>query len=211
MFLNFSKDEAEEEEERIEEEKGHQASSLSQKEQANPESEEVEGDQEGETVREQTSREQENNQAAEAPPLCSVHDLGHKDTGPKQVKQKSYPHESFGTQKRAFHSSWFVNHTWLEYSVDLNAAFCFPCRLFGKNIKHDALGSSGCHNWKNALSIFSKHAMAQSHKESIIAWQNYKLTSQVGDVAQMMLTGNARDISDKRLSKANSGSHLYVR
>ena len=82
--------------------------------------------------------------------------------------------------------------------VNLNAAFCFPCRLFGKNIKYDALGSSGCHNWKKVLSIFSKHAMAQSQKESIIAWQNYKLTSQVGDVAQMMPTGNARETSDRR-------------
>ena len=61
---------AAEEEERIEEEKGHQASSLSQREQANPESEEVEGDQEGETEGDQTSREQENNQLKHL--LCVV-------------------------------------------------------------------------------------------------------------------------------------------
>lgn len=57
------------------------------------------------------------------------------------MKLKSSPHDTFGTQKRAFNHSWFEKHNWLEYSVNQNAAFCFPCRVFGKNIKHDSLVS----------------------------------------------------------------------
>uniref|UniRef100_A0A8C6LXF4 DUF4371 domain-containing protein n=1 Tax=Nothobranchius furzeri TaxID=105023 RepID=A0A8C6LXF4_NOTFU len=86
----------------------------------------------------------------------------------------------------------------LLYSVNLSAAFCFPCRVFGKNIKHDALVSSGCRNWKKALSVFSKHDMAQSHKDSVLAWKGYQATSQQGDVVQMMTSANAHEIGERR-------------
>ncbi|KAG7471603.1 hypothetical protein JOB18_027089 [Solea senegalensis] len=98
--------------------------------------------------------EREINEAAAASHSTTGFDLGDKDTGPRQVKLKSYPQDSFGTQKRAFH------HNWLEYSVNQNTAFCFPCRVFGKSIKHDSLVSSGCKKWKKALVIFGKYEIA---------------------------------------------------
>ena len=66
----------------------------------------------------------------------SCSDLGVKDTGPKQLKLTQYPHTQFGTQKR---QQWFKSFRWLEYSARQNAAFCFPCRVFGKNVRKDAL------------------------------------------------------------------------
>ncbi|KAL4006300.1 gamma-tubulin complex component 4 [Sarotherodon galilaeus] len=103
---------------------GQQASS-SQKEQGETEELRERG--------EQTGQERENDEAAAATHSTTGFDLGDKDTGPRQVKLKSYSHDTFGTQKQAF------NHSWFEYSVNQNAAFCFPCRVFGKNIKHDSL------------------------------------------------------------------------
>lgn len=100
---------------------------------------------------EQTDQERENDEAAAATHSSTGFDLGDKDTGPRQVKLKSYPQDNH---------SWFEKHNWLEYSVNQNTAFCFPCRVFGKNIKHDSLVSSGCKNWKKALVIFGKHEMA---------------------------------------------------
>ncbi|XP_063615327.1 zinc finger MYM-type protein 1-like [Penaeus indicus] len=197
-FLNSLKGETERE---SEDESDHQAS-TSQTEEVNPVSEVVEQidlqreveETETEAGGEQASHEEEKDQEAAAP-LC---DLGDKDTGPRQVKLNSYPEDSFGTQKSAFHHSWFAKYTWLKYSVNLNAAFCFPCRVFGKNIKHDALVSSGCRNWEKALSVFSKHDMTQSHKDSVVAWKGYQATSQQGDVVQMMMSANAHEIVARR-------------
>lgn len=126
-------------------------------------------DQEAEREDEQTQQESENDEAAAATHSTTGFDLVDKDTGPRQIKLKSFPQDSFGTQKRGFHQSWFVKHNWLEYSVNQYTAFCFPCRVFGKSIKHDSLVSSGYENWKKALLIFGKHEMAQTHKDSVVA------------------------------------------
>ncbi|CAJ1051258.1 zinc finger MYM-type protein 5-like, partial [Xyrichtys novacula] len=59
---------------------------------------------------ERTGQERENNEAAAATHSTTGFDVGDKDTGPIQVKLKSYPQDNFGTQKRAFHYSWFEKH-----------------------------------------------------------------------------------------------------
>ncbi|XP_061923369.1 uncharacterized protein LOC133663136 [Entelurus aequoreus] len=148
---------------------------------------------------EQTDQERNNYESAAATHSSIGFDLGDKDAGPRQVKLKSYPQDSFGMQKRAFHHSWFEKHNWLEYSLNQNTAFCFPCRVFGKNIKHDSLVSSGCTNWKKALVIFGKHEMAQTHKDSVVAWKSYyQATSKQGNVAQMIASANLSEIVERR-------------
>ena len=64
--------------------------------------------------RRRANQEREIDEAAAASHSTTGFDLGDKDTGPRQVKLKSYPQDSFGTQKRAFHHSWFEKHNWLE-------------------------------------------------------------------------------------------------
>lgn len=59
--------------------------------------------------------------------MCS--DLGDKDT----VKVVSIPS----------YSVWFKSFRWLEYSVRQNAAFYFPCSVFAKNLRKDALVDDG--------------------------------------------------------------------
>lgn len=159
---------------------------------------EAEEDQEITEIGEQTGQERENDEAAAATNSTTMLDLGDKDTGPRQVKLNSYPQDTFVTQKRAFHHSWFEKHNWLEYSVNQNTAFCFPCRVFGKNIKHDSLVSGGCKNWKKALVIFSKHEMAKTHKDSVVSWKSYQATSKQGNVAQMIAAANVTEIKERR-------------
>lgn len=84
-------------------------------------------------------------------------DLGDLETGPKQVKLAQYPMSYFKFQMRAFNSKWYDSFVWLEYSVEKDAAFCYCCRLFGKQhtrINSDKLQSQGYKNWKKALSSF---------------------------------------------------------
>ncbi|GKC30782.1 hypothetical protein Tco_1038076 [Tanacetum coccineum] len=37
-----------------------------------------------------------------------------------------------GFHKRSFQAAWFKRFWWLEYSDKKDAAFCFPCYLFGR-------------------------------------------------------------------------------
>lgn len=186
-------------------EKGQQGSS-SQREKGDPETEELQqmdvDEEEDQLIPEregeQTGQDRENDEAAVPTHSITGFDLGDRDTGPRQIKLKSYPQDTFGTQKRAFHHSWFEKHNWLEYSVHQNTAFCFPCRVFGKNIKHDSLVSTGCKNWKKALVIFGKHEMAQTHKDSVVTWRSYQATGKQGNVAQMIASANAREIVERR-------------
>uniref|UniRef100_A0A665TNP0 DUF4371 domain-containing protein n=1 Tax=Echeneis naucrates TaxID=173247 RepID=A0A665TNP0_ECHNA len=43
---------------------------------------------------------------------------------------------------------------------------------------------------------FTTHDMAQSHKDSVVAWKGYQATSQQGDVVQMMMPSNAHERTD---------------
>ncbi|KAK1389863.1 hypothetical protein POM88_018041 [Heracleum sosnowskyi] len=51
--------------------------------------------------------------------------------GPCQPKDYGFPKTYFGEKERRFNVKWFDTwQTWLEYSVDKDAAFCFICYLF---------------------------------------------------------------------------------
>jgi hypothetical protein len=57
------------------------------------------------------------------------------------------------TNKRKFQSKWFDEHTWLEYSVSTDSAYCFCCRHFN-NI-----------NFFNSSSSSSSYVGHSSQKE----------------------------------------------
>ena len=129
---------------------------------------------------------------------CESCDLGDKDTGPKQLKLPQYPHTQFGTQKRAFQEQWFKSFRWLEYSARQNAAFCFPCRVFGKNVRKDALVKDGVNNWQKALGKLQKHETTQSHKDSMVCWNSYKASLSKGNVVEQIEAASATEISERR-------------
>ncbi|KAL5784586.1 hypothetical protein ACOSQ2_006978 [Xanthoceras sorbifolium] len=60
-----------------------------------------------------------------------------------------YPLTSDGKQNRSFQKSWFERFSWLEYSIEKNKAFCFPCYLFD-NVpsKYPTFTIDSFHNWK---------------------------------------------------------------
>ena len=104
----------------------------------------------------------EQEQAAASVSTETVLDLGDRNTGPKQVKLAQYPQSVCGTHKRAFQYKWFQSFNWLEYSCKRDAAFCYGCRVFGRNLKQDVFISGGVKNWKKALDFFHKHESSQS-------------------------------------------------
>ena len=99
---------------------------------------------------------------------------------PRQPKIK-FPLRSFGKgRQRGFNVMWYKSFPWLEYSVSLDAAFCYPCRLFkcgnGEGRAEEAFTRCGFRNWKNAIGktgIISRHGICNSHKQSMVSWNDY--------------------------------------
>ncbi len=92
--------------------------------------------------------------------------------------------------------NWFQTFAWLEYSVKKDSAYCFACRVFGKNLKQDIFVSSGFKNWKKAVNAFHKHA--QSHKDCIVSWNSYKASALRGNVVQQIEAESADEIRQRR-------------
>ncbi|XP_050369119.1 uncharacterized protein LOC126787247 [Argentina anserina] len=67
-----------------------------------------------------------------------------------QPKLKHYPFSVHGAQNRKFNFNWFEGHPWLEYSVDQDKIYCFPCFLFDReNTPHLVYTTDGLKNWKD--------------------------------------------------------------
>ncbi|XP_042426014.1 uncharacterized protein LOC122013864 [Zingiber officinale] len=70
------------------------------------------------------------------------------DKGPIQPIY-DYPFTECEGQKRRFQSSWFQKYPWLEFSIEKQSAFCFPCYVFDTNsAQFDTLTVTGFKNWK---------------------------------------------------------------
>lgn len=97
-------------------------------------------------------------------------DLGLKCSGPKQPHLVSFPKTKFGKQSRAFSASYYSNYPWLEYSIDNDAVFCFPCRHFytDRRFVEDLFVSKGMKDWKKINEKLSKHAGSQSYAKVAI-------------------------------------------
>nr|KYP64740.1 Zinc finger MYM-type protein 1 [Cajanus cajan] len=57
-----------------------------------------------------------------------------------------YPLSGLEDHPRRFQAHWFRMFSWLEYSPEKDAAYCFPCFLFSK--KPSPFTSAGFRNWK---------------------------------------------------------------
>jgi hypothetical protein len=63
-----------------------------------------------------------------------------------------FPWRVYGKGKRRFQSQYYLSFTWLEYSIQLNAAYCFPCR-FLSNIRSPFNHVAGFCDWNHATGL----------------------------------------------------------
>ena len=133
---------------------------------------------------------------------------------PVQPVNVQFPKTVFGNRSRSFNPAWYGNYEWLEYSLRLNACFCYPCRLFSSQCSQfsscpePAFTVNGFKNWKHATGtrgILNGHANCKSHKQAIIAWQQYKVDAQHGSTISECL-GNAKDSEEQTLPEVIIGS-----
>ena len=125
---------------------------------------------------------------------------------PVQPKHVRFPVTIYSNRTRSFSPTWYHTYGWLEYSVELDACFCYPCRLFGsgggsfssrpeatfittgfKDSKH-ATGKNG---------ILVGHNNCISHKQAIVAWRQFQHHSKQGTSISEQLGNTRTDLFQK--------------
>lgn len=85
---------------------------------------------------------------------------------------KSYPEKKQGDKKRSFNTDWYKFER-LEYCVELDACFCFACRVFLPHSKEKAFISTEFKDWKHAKSKdkgLVGHDGCKSHGDAMKLW-----------------------------------------
>uniref|UniRef100_A0A1X7UU67 TTF-type domain-containing protein n=1 Tax=Amphimedon queenslandica TaxID=400682 RepID=A0A1X7UU67_AMPQE len=86
----------------------------------------------------------------------------------------TFPSTTLGKATR-FQKKWYEQYPWQEYSIKLNAVFCFACRFF-TNCSEPTFTSVGFKNWKHATGqkgIVMTHSISKYHTQAKAAWKNY--------------------------------------
>ena len=96
-----------------------------------------------------------------------------------------FPVTMFGKVGRSFQERWYQQYPWLEYSKELDAAFCFPCRFFHpRPLRSDkAFTLTGFKDWKHALGkkgILTAHSAGKAHTEAMMSWKEYQVRAKAG-------------------------------
>ena len=66
-----------------------------------------------------------------------------------------------------FTTQWHSLHSWIEYSIKADAAFCQACHLFGSYHMEEAFAVKVVHEWKKLGDKCKKHEASTAHKSSI--------------------------------------------
>ena len=104
---------------------------------------------------------------------------------PARPTKVRYPYTRIGDKKGVLTHS---KHDWLEYSIEEDASFCYPCRLFGIGSSgttrpEPVFVSKGFRDQKHAAGTsgtLSHHANCHSHIQALNAWQQHVLNTKQG-------------------------------
>lgn len=119
--------------------------------------------------------------------------------GPYQPVNISFPR----TSGRTFRQEWYKSYERLEYSQELDSAFCFYCRAFPTVGMETAFVSCGFKKWGKANQRFSIHQKSNSHKEAFCKVNGYKQS--------ISSSGNIIGLIDKNHSKVVSDNRNYLK
>ena len=95
---------------------------------------------------------------------------------PAQPVKAKYPSTMFSKVPRCFNAVWYKQFNWLEYSIERDVCYCYPCRLFGsmsvmgRSRPEQTFTLTGFKSWKHATGkkgILVGLLNSISHKESM--------------------------------------------
>jgi len=136
--------------------------------------------------------------ATQEPPSDIAHNPLCAPVRPKNIK---FPTTMFSKTSRCFNPAWYKKYNWLEYSIERDACFCYPCHLFGSqgstfsSRPEPVFTSVGFRNWKHATGktgALQVHSNCYSHKQAVIAWEQYKVNAKHGTLLPDQM-GSSRD------------------
>lgn len=128
-------------------------------------------------------------------------------SAPCQPRNITFPKRAYSDKvSRSFNPGWFHQYSWLEYSIKKDAAFCFPCRQFGissigRGRPEKAFTVHGFRDWKHATGnkgSLIAHNNSFSHKQSVVAWEQYRATSSSGTVVEQLGSNRSEMIKKNR-------------
>ena len=119
---------------------------------------------------------------------------------PVRPTNTRFPTTMLTSKARSFNPLWYKSYDWLEYSVEMDACFCYPCRMF--RAQGSQFGSqpestftlTGFRDWKHATGkngVLNGHDRCFSHKQAQAAWVQYKLNHILGTTLPDRM-GNSR-------------------
>jgi len=126
-------------------------------------------------------------------------ELADKDGQPHQPLLMSFPKTVFGKQSRSFSSKYYKEYTWVEYSQNKDAIFCFYCRDFGSGSKYEEVFTKiGFKDWKKISEKLNKHSKSSYHIFNFAKHQDYKKTKISGNVHTQMSNAYKDEVKNNR-------------
>ncbi|XP_024164484.1 zinc finger MYM-type protein 1-like [Rosa chinensis] len=143
-------------------------------------------------------------------PICKYH-LNERDNirrayvvlGPYQPVLNKYPPCFDGGQGRKFNAKWFKDWPWLEYSEELDKAYCFSCFLFDNYPSHHpAFTECGFQGWKNVMSKQSGilghvGGLNSPHNATMHKWETLRNPSK--HIERVISTQLSQEVANNRL------------
>lgn len=133
---------------------------------------------------------------------------GGKWSQPIQPHLKTFRPTVFGKGKKAKHRSfnpgWFEQFSWLEYSVTMDAAYCYCCRHYSLPSSNVDLAfiKHGFRNWKRSTGkngSLSTHNKSLAHKEAMVAWSDDQIRKLRGTtVPDLVVKDHSKLIKNNR-------------
>ena len=102
---------------------------------------------------------------------------------PAQPIKTRYPSTMFSNVSRCFSPAWYKSFQWLEYLVEKDACFGSMSAI-GSSRPETAFTLIGFKDWKHATGkkgILICHSNSLSHKESMVAWEQYRVDSSISN------------------------------
>ena len=83
---------------------------------------------------------------------------------------------------RCFNSKWYKEFPWIHLCNDSKKVFCYHCLLaYSKGLltrrNETAFFVEGFQNWKKAVERFSRHEVADCHKEAVLKLKSLRARS----------------------------------
>ena len=121
----------------------------------------------------------------------------------RPIRQR-YSARMYGNKSRSFNPEWYQQHSWLEYSLERDCVYCYPCRHFQRGIGYAdrAFTVIGFRDWKHATGkhgALSKHGMTVSHKHAMTSWAQLKVVQTTGaSIVNQLDTARLQQIKENR-------------